>query len=85
MQQLQFAAGTTSESSDHSRLQDDFYNAINADWLKTAKIPADRPATGGFQDLVENIEKTLMADFAAMQSCRRKSIWCRRGGFDKPR
>ncbi|RRG05934.1 MAG: M13 family peptidase [Lactobacillus sp.] len=67
MQQLQFAAGTTSESSDHSRLQDDFYNAINADWLKTAKIPADRPATGGFQDLVENIEKTLMADFAAMQ------------------
>ncbi|MFC6171229.1 M13 family metallopeptidase [Loigolactobacillus jiayinensis] len=68
MQKLQFAAGTTSDDSKNTRLQDDFYAAINADWLKTAKIPADRPATGGFQDLVENIEQTLMADFAAMQS-----------------
>ncbi|MFD1318130.1 M13 family metallopeptidase [Loigolactobacillus zhaoyuanensis] len=68
MKQLTFAAGTTSDDNKSSRLQDDFYGAINADWLKTAKIPADRPATGGFQDLVENIEQNLMADFAAMQA-----------------
>ncbi|MFD0898478.1 M13 family metallopeptidase [Loigolactobacillus binensis] len=68
MKQLQFAAGTSSDHNENTRLQDDFYAAINAAWLKTAKIPADRPATGGFQVLVENIEKTLMADFAALQA-----------------
>lgn len=51
-----------------TNLKDDFYEAINADWLKTAQIPDDKPATGGFQDLVEAIEKNLMADFAAMQN-----------------
>ncbi|ANK62234.1 M13 family metallopeptidase [Loigolactobacillus backii] len=49
-------------------LKDDFYEAINADWLKTATIPADKPATGGFQDLVDEIDKTLMADFKQMNA-----------------
>ncbi|KRM96153.1 M13 family metallopeptidase [Loigolactobacillus rennini] len=73
MKQVQFSAGTAGgKSSQTPRLQDDFYEAINADWLKTAKIPADRPATGGFQVLVENIEKTLMTDFAAMEAGDKK-------------
>ena len=30
------------------RIQDDLYEAVNGDWLKTAVIPEDRPMTGGF-------------------------------------
>ncbi|MGL5884525.1 MAG: M13 family peptidase, partial [Bombilactobacillus sp.] len=44
--------------------QDNLYLAINGEWLKTAKIPADKTSTGGFSDLALNIEKTLMQDFA---------------------
>lgn len=35
------------------RLKQDFYETVNEEWQKTAKIPADKPATGGFQDLVD--------------------------------
>ena len=31
-------------------IKDDLYMAVNGDWLKTAKIPADKAATGGFYD-----------------------------------
>ncbi|MEQ7178807.1 M13 family metallopeptidase [Enterococcus thailandicus] len=44
------------------RLKQDFFEAVNEDWLKTAKIPADKPATGGFQDLVEGIDQLLMGE-----------------------
>lgn len=47
-------------------IKDDLYCAVNEAWLKEAKIPADKSTTGGFADLAENIEKTLMADFANM-------------------
>ena len=40
-------------------IKDDLYMAVNGDWLKTAKIPADKAATGGFYDLADDIEKTL--------------------------
>ena len=33
---------------DLAKAKDDLYEAVNGEWLKTAKIPADRPATGGF-------------------------------------
>src|SRR5699024_10644835 len=46
----------------------DFYEAINGDWVKTAVIPSDKPATGGFQDLVEEIDTLLMSDFKEMAS-----------------
>lgn len=46
--------------------KDDFYEAVNAQWLSTAEIPADKPAVGGFNDLADGIEDTLMADFGAM-------------------
>lgn len=44
-------------------LKQDFYDYVNGDWLKMAEIPADKPATGGFQDLVDDIDKLLMAEF----------------------
>ncbi len=44
----------------------DFYEAINGEWFKTAVIPSDKPATGGFQDLVEGIDQLLMSDFRQM-------------------
>ncbi|AYW45751.1 M13 family peptidase [Tetragenococcus koreensis] len=49
-----------------ANLKDDFYEAINGDWLKTAEIPADKPATGGFQDLAEDIEQLLMDELKEM-------------------
>lgn len=41
----------------------DFYEAINGEWIQTAEIPADKPSTGGFQDLVTEIEELLMEKF----------------------
>lgn len=45
-------------------LKDDFYEYVNGSWLETAEIPADKPATGGFQDLVDEIDQLLMKEFA---------------------
>ncbi|WP_297076485.1 M13 family metallopeptidase [uncultured Enterococcus sp.] len=45
------------------RAQDDFYDYVNGEWLETAKIPEDKPSTGGFQDLVTSIETQLMTQF----------------------
>lgn len=44
----------------------DFYEYVNGDWIKTAVIPADKPATGGFQDLVEGIDQLLMNELNQM-------------------
>ncbi|MTV82026.1 M13 family metallopeptidase [Secundilactobacillus folii] len=44
-------------------IKTDLYDAVNGEWLKTAKIPGDHSTTGGFTDLSDGIEKTLMADF----------------------
>ena len=47
-------------------LKDDFYEAVNADWMAEAVIAADKPMAGGIIDLSDDIEATLMADFDAM-------------------
>ena len=47
------------------QIKDDLYEAVNADWVKQAKIPADKPATGGFVELEDGVEKHLMADLDA--------------------
>ena len=39
------------------RLQDDFYDYVNGEWAETAVIPDDKPSTGGFMDLIQDIEK----------------------------
>ncbi len=47
------------------RIQDDLYQAVNGEWLKTAVIPDDRPTTGGFSDLDQGVEKLMMGEFRA--------------------
>lgn len=54
-------------------IKDDLYEAVNGEWLKTAKIPDDKPATGGFNDLVDEIDKQLMDDFDAYAAGKKKS------------
>lgn len=44
-------------------LKEDFYEYVNADWLKQAKIPEDKPSINSFQELNEGIEKKLLTDF----------------------
>jgi len=43
------------------RKQDDFYAAINGTWEEQAEIPADKPRTGGFNDLSDAIEELMLA------------------------
>ena len=54
-------------------IKDNLYEAVNGEWLKTAKIPDDKPATGGFNDLVDDIDKQLMDDFDAYAEGKEKS------------
>lgn len=42
------------------RFQDDFYEAVNGEWAKAAVIPNDKPLTGGFVDLHNDIENLMM-------------------------
>lgn len=55
------------------RVQDDLYQFVNGDWLKKAKIPADRPSTGGFARLDENVQKKLRKDFDLFASGEKKT------------
>ena len=55
-------------------IKDDLYEAVNGEWIKEAQIPDDKPATGGFNDLVDDIDKQMMADFAAYACI--KCLWC---------
>ncbi|MBP2623543.1 M13 family metallopeptidase [Streptococcus oricebi] len=43
-----------------TRLQDDFYAAINGSWEETAIIPDDKPVTGGFTDIHDKIEELML-------------------------
>ncbi len=52
--------------------KEDFYHYVNGDWLKTAVIPADKPATGGFQDLVDDIDQLLINDLNQMAASEKK-------------
>lgn len=58
---------------DMAKAKEDLYEAVNGKWLQTAQIPADRPATGGFNSLVDDIDKTLMDDFDAFLSKQKSS------------
>ena len=52
------------EQINEQLIKDDLYMAVNGEWLKTAKIPADKATTGGFQDLADHIdEKTAISAF----------------------
>lgn len=43
-------------------IKDDLYQAVNGDWLATAKIPADKPATGGFSLLGDQVEEQILKE-----------------------
>lgn len=60
-------------SEETVRIQDDLYEAVNGEWLKTAVIPEDRPRTGGFSDLDQDVEKIMMADFKALAAGEKSS------------
>ncbi|SJZ65034.1 M13 family metallopeptidase, partial [Mycoplasmopsis verecunda] len=50
------------------RLQDDFYEYVNFEWLKDTEIPADRPSISCFGELdikLEKLLKGLTADWAS--------------------
>ena len=40
---------------------DDFYNYVSGSWMKTAKIPADKPAWGSFYMLVEKTDEQCLS------------------------
>lgn len=48
------------------RIQDNLYEWVNGGWLRTAVIPDDKPMTGGFYTLNEEVEKTMMEEFKAL-------------------
>ena len=60
-------------SVDKKMIKDDLYEAVNGDWIKNAKIPDDKPATGGFNDLVDKIDKQMIDDFDAYAEGKQKS------------
>ena len=43
------------------RPQDDFYNYVNGGWMKTAKIPADKPSWGTFYMLREETDEQCLS------------------------
>ena len=53
-------------------IKDDFYMAVNGDWLKTATIPDDKYSTGGFSDLRDDTEKLLMEEIDALSADKSK-------------
>ncbi|MBC7556739.1 MAG: M13 family metallopeptidase [Chryseobacterium sp.] len=42
------------------RPQDDFYDYVNGGWMKTAKIPADKPSWGSFNELREKTDNSSL-------------------------
>ena len=61
-----------------TRYQDDFYDAINGEWQKTAEIPADKSQTGGFVDLDQEIEDLMLATtdkWLTEKRCLRMLFW----------
>lgn len=59
------ACGTATAAT-VTRLQDDFYEAVNAQWLAEALIPADKVLVGSMADLTYQVEAQLVGDFDRM-------------------
>ena len=52
------------------RIQDDLYTYVNQEKLDTLVIPDDKPATGGFSELADSVEKIMMGEFEAMSEAK---------------
>ena len=50
------------------RIQDDLFEAVNAEWLAKTEIPSDRPRIAAFDELVISNEQTLMHDFVTIHN-----------------
>ena len=61
-----------SKEKETVRIQDDLYQYVNGEWIKNAVIPADKPMTGGFSLLADDVEKLLMDDCAKFASGEEK-------------
>ena len=48
------------------RIQDDLYTYVNQKTLDELVIPDDKPTAGGFAQLADGVEKTMMGEFEAM-------------------
>ena len=48
------------------RIQDDLYMHVNGETLEKLVIPDDKPMAGGFAELADGVEKTMMDEFASM-------------------
>lgn len=46
---------------DNKELKDNFYKAINKEWIKKTKIPADKSSTGAFLEIHLKLEKKLQS------------------------
>lgn len=60
------------EFDESVRVQDDLFQYVNGKALEAMVIPPDRPTAGGFSELAEGVEKTLMADFADFASGKKE-------------
>ncbi|EKF51892.1 Neutral endopeptidase O [Lactococcus garvieae DCC43] len=49
-----------------TRIQDDLFSTVNAEWLTQAEIPSDKPRISAFDELVLVNEKNLTADLQRM-------------------
>ena len=49
-----------------TRIQDDLFATVNAEWLEQAQIPTDKPRISAFDELVLENEKNLTADLQHM-------------------
>ena len=52
------------------RIQDDLYTYVNQEKLEQLVIPSDKPCTGGFSTLADEVEKIMMGEFSSM--CEKK-------------
>ncbi len=52
------------------RIQDDLYTFVNQETLDKLVIPDDKPVAGGFAELSDGVEKTMMKEFADMTASR---------------
>ena len=48
------------------RIQDDLYTYVNQEKLDSLVIPDDKPTAGGFQEIADSVEKTMMSEFNEM-------------------
>ena len=65
-------AGDTTVLNKDARPQDNLYLAVNSEYLDKLEIPADRSSMGSFVQIADNVEKTLMADFAAFANGKKE-------------